>query len=306
MKNETSINFFYILPFSGEAKNKPLISIFFCLIYLIGVLVNFSIITVICLEVQLHKPMYLFICNLSIVDMFFTSITVPKLLHILFSGNHIVSFSQCYTQLYFFLAVGIAEEILLFIMAYDRYVAICIPLHYHQIMNRRNCILITFGIWAAAFLNSLVLVESTLNMTSCHSNIIHQIFCDMKSLTRIICTGKTMFFVIMGIETLIFSLVPVLGTCISYVKIFKIIFKMKSKESRRKAFSTCSSHITVMSIYYGTCLAEYLMPAYSDFLDVIFNVVYINIIPMINPIIYSLQNANVQSALVRFIKEMFF
>ncbi|KAG9462038.1 hypothetical protein GDO78_015051, partial [Eleutherodactylus coqui] len=302
MKNETSINFFYILPFSGEARNKPLISTFFCLIYLIGVLVNSSIITVIFLEVQLHKPMYLFICNLSVIDIFYTSVTVPKLLHMLFSGNHIVSFSQCYTQLYFFLAVAVAEEILLFIMAYDRYVAICIPLHYHQILSQRNCILITIGIWAAAFLNSLVLVVSALNMTSCHSNIIHQTFCDMRSLTRIICTGTTMFFVIIGIEILILSSVPVLGTCISYVNIFKIIFKMKSKESRRKAFSTCSSHITIITIYYGACLAEYLMPAYSDFLDVTFNVVYTNIVPMINPIIYSLQNANVQSALLKFIK----
>ncbi|KAG9465686.1 hypothetical protein GDO78_017894 [Eleutherodactylus coqui] len=306
MKNETSENLFYIVPLSEKTKDKPLISIFFCLMYFTGVLVNSSIITAICLEVQLHKPMYLFICNLSIVDIFLTTVTVPKLLHILLSGNHIVSFSQCYTQLYFFMVVGNAEEMILFIMAYDRYVAICIPLHYPQILSRKNCTLITFGIWAAAFLNSLLLVVSTLNMTSCHSNIIHQTFCDFKSLTRIICTGTTIFFVITGIEILILSLVPVLGTCISYVNIFKIIFKMKSKESRRKAFSTCSSHVTVMSIFYGACLAGYLIPPYIDFLDVIFNVVYTNIIPMINPIIYSLQNSNVQSALLSFIKEMFF
>ncbi|KAG9465687.1 hypothetical protein GDO78_017895, partial [Eleutherodactylus coqui] len=302
MKNGTSINFFHILPFSEESRNKPFISIFFFLIYLIGVLVNSSIITVICLEVQLHKPMYLFICNLSIVDIFFTSIIVPKLLHMLLSGNHIVSFSQCYTQLYFFVAMLAAEEIILFIMAYDRYVAICIPLHYNQILSQRNCTLITFGIWAVAFFNSLLLLVSALNMSSCHSNIIHQTFCDFKSLTRTTCTGTTMFFVIIGIEALIFSLVPVLGTCISYVNIFLLIFKMKSKESRRKAFSTCSSHLTVMSIYYGAGLAEYLMPSYSDFLDVTFNVVYTNIIPMINPIIYSLLNSNVQSALLKFIK----
>ncbi|KAG9464538.1 hypothetical protein GDO78_019790, partial [Eleutherodactylus coqui] len=301
MKNETSENFFYILPFSEETKHKSLISIFFCLMYLIGVLINSSIITVICLEVQLHKPMYLFICNLSIVDIFFTSISVPKLLHILLSGNHIVSFSQCYTQLYFFIIVGTAEEILLFIMAYDRYVAICIPLHYHQILSQRNCILITFGIWAAAFLNSFLLVGSILNMTSCHSNIIHQIFCDLKSLTRTICTGTTMFFILISIEILILSSIPVLGTCVSYVNIFFLILKMKSKESRRKAFSTCSSHIPIMSIFYGAGIAEYLIPPYSEFLAVIFNVVYTNIVPMINPIIYSLQNANVQSVLLKFI-----
>ncbi|KAG9467062.1 hypothetical protein GDO78_015684 [Eleutherodactylus coqui] len=306
MTNETSVKYFYILPFSGETRNKPFISTFFFLIYLVGVLINSSIITVICLEVQLHKPMYLFICNLSIVDIFFTSVTVPKLLHMLLSGNHMVSFSQCYTQLYFFFAVATAEDILLFIMAYDRYIAICIPLHYHQILSQRNCTLITIGIWAAAFLNSLVFVVSALNMSTCHSNIIHQFFCDIKSLTKTTCTGTEMFFVISGIEILLFAFVPLMCTFISYLKISLVIFNMKSKENRRKAFSTCSSHITVISIYYGTCLSGYLIPSYSDILDVAFHVVYTSITPMVNPIVYSLQNSNVQYAMLKFIKEMFF
>ncbi|KAG9463862.1 hypothetical protein GDO78_020922, partial [Eleutherodactylus coqui] len=294
-----------MLIFSGETRYKPLISIFFFLIYLVGVLVNSSIITVIYLEVQLHKPMYLFICNLSIVDIFCTSVTVPKLLHMLLSGDHIVSFSQCYTQMYFFMSMGSAEGILLFIMAYDRYVAICIPLHYHQIMNQRNCTLITFGIWAAAFLNSSLLVISTLNMSTCHSNIIHQFSCDAKSLTRTTCTTTPMFSEIAAIEILFFAFIPLMCTFISYVNIFSVILKMKSKESRKKAFSTCSSHVTVITIYYGTSIIGYLIPPYSDVLDSVFNIVYGTIIPMINPIIYSLQNANVQSALLGFLKGMY-
>ncbi|KAG9461513.1 hypothetical protein GDO78_016621, partial [Eleutherodactylus coqui] len=285
-----------------DTRYKPLISILFFFIYVVGVLVNSSIITVICLDVQLHKPMYLFISNLSIVDIFCTSVTVPKLLHMLLSGDHIVSFFQCYTQFYFFVLVVFAEGILLFIMAYDRYVAICIPLHYHKILSRRNCTLITIGIWATAFLNSLLFVVLALNMSTCHSNIIHQFFCDTKSLTRTTCTTTQMFSEIVGIEILFFAFIPVLGTCISYVNIFSVIFKMKSKERRRKAFSTCSSHITVITIYYGTAIIGYLIPPYSDVLDSVFNIVYATIIPMINPIIYSLQNANVQSALFRFVK----
>ncbi|KAG9464920.1 hypothetical protein GDO78_019214, partial [Eleutherodactylus coqui] len=292
VKNETSIKYFFMLTFSGETRYKPLISIFFFLIYLIGVLVNSSIITVIYLEVQLHKPMYLFICNLSIVDIFFTSVTVPKLLHMLLSGDHIISFSQCYTQFYFFMSVSTAEDVLLFIMAYDRYVAICIPLHYHQILNQRNCILITFGIWAAAFLNSLLFVVSALNMSSCHSNIIHQTFCDAKSLTRTTCTTTPIFSEIVAIEILIFVFIPLMCTFISYVNIFSVILKMKSKESRKKAFSTCSSHVTVITIYYGAAIIGYLIPPYSDVLDSVFNIVYATMIPMINPIIYSLQNSN--------------
>ncbi|KAG9460846.1 hypothetical protein GDO78_019178, partial [Eleutherodactylus coqui] len=302
VKNKTSIKFFYMLTFSGETRYKPSISIFFFLIYSVGVFVNSFIIIIICLEVQLHKPMYLFICNLSLVDIFCISVPVPKLLHMLLSGNHIVSFSQCYTQWYFFSAVVTAETILLFIMAYDRYVAICIPLHYNQILNQRNCILITVGIWAVAFLNSLLLVVSALNMSSCLSNIIHQFFCDVKSLTRATCTTTPMFSEIVGIEIFIFAFIPFLSTCISYVNILSVIFKMQSKESRKKAFSTCSSHITIIIIYYGAALIAYLIPSYSDVLDSVFNTIYTTMIPMINPIIYSLQNSNIQSALLRFVK----
>ncbi|KAG9465592.1 hypothetical protein GDO78_018042 [Eleutherodactylus coqui] len=205
-------------------------------------------------------------------------------------------------SMYFFISVGTAEDILLFIMAYDRYVAICIPLHYHQILNPRNCTLITIGIWVAAFLNSLLFVVSALNMSSCHSNIIHQFFCDIKSLTRTTCATTQMFSEITGIEIFIFVFIPLLSTCISYVNIFSIIFKMKSKESRRKAFSTCSSHVTIIIIYYGTGLIGNIIPPYSYVLDSVFNIVYATIIPILNPIIYSLQNANVQSALLEFVK----
>ncbi|KAG8551010.1 hypothetical protein GDO81_023938 [Engystomops pustulosus] len=305
MKNETSITYFYILPFSGETRSKPFITAFFFLIYVVGVLINSSIITVICLEVQLHKPMYLFICNLSIVDILYTSVTVPKLLHMLLSGNHIVSSTQCYAQLFFFSSVAAAEEILLFVMAYDRYVAICDPLHYHQILSYRNCSLITIGIWTVAFLNSAVFIISVLNMSSCHSNIIHQFFCDAKSLTKTICRTTPLFNVVNLVEFLMLAFIPLMCTFISYFQIFSVISKMKTKESRKKSFSTCSSHITIITIYYGAGVMGYLIPPYSEILDIIFNTIYTNLIPMINPIIYSLQNSNIQSALLRLVTGIF-
>ncbi|KAG8540718.1 hypothetical protein GDO81_018711, partial [Engystomops pustulosus] len=304
-KNETSITYFYLLPFSGETRSKPFITAFFFLIYVVGVLINSSIITVICLEVQLHKPMYLFICNLSIVDILFTSVTVPKLLHMLLSGNHIVSYAQCYTQLFFFSSVAAAEDILLFVMAYDRYVAICLPLHYHRILSYRNCLLITIGIWMVPILNSVMFIISVLNMSFCHSNIIHQFFCDIKSLTRMICTTSQMFIVVTFIEFLMLGFIPLMCTFISYFQIFSVISKMKTKESRKKSFSTCSSHITIITIYYGAGVIGYLIPPYSEVLDIIFNTIYSNIIPMINPIIYSLQNSNIQSALLRVVRGIF-
>ncbi|KAG8549727.1 hypothetical protein GDO81_019859 [Engystomops pustulosus] len=241
MKNETLIEYFYILPFSGETRSKPFITAFFFLIYVVGVLINSSIITVICLEVQLHKPMYLFICNLSIVDIFYTSVTVPKLLHMLLSGNHIVSSAQCYTQFYFFIVNLSMEDILLFVMACDRYVAICKPLHYHQILSRRNCSLITIGIWVVAFSNALLFMTSALYMTSCHSNLIHQFFCDIKSLTKTSCRRVT----------------------------------------------------------------GYIIPDYAEVLSSMFHVIYTTITPMINPIIYSIQNSSVQAALLRLFRRMY-
>ncbi|KAG8547365.1 hypothetical protein GDO81_028504 [Engystomops pustulosus] len=306
MKNETSVKYFYISAFSGETRSTPFITAFFFLIYVVGVLINSSIITVICLEDQLHKPMYLFICNLSIVDIFFTSVTVPKLLHMLLSGNHIVSSAQCYTQLCFFSSVAAAEEILLFVMAYDRYVAICDPLHYHRILSYRNCSLITIVIWTVAFVNSVVYVTSILNMSSCHSNIIHQFFCDPRSLTKTTCRTSQLFVVVTVIEILMLGFVPLMCICFSYFQIFSVISKMKTKESRKKAFSTCSSHITIITIYYGAGLIGYLIPNYSEVLDIIFITLYTNIIPMINPIIYSLQNSNIQSALLRLVRGMCF
>ncbi|CAJ0961691.1 unnamed protein product [Ranitomeya imitator] len=200
--------------------------------------------------------------------------------------------------MYFLLAVTTAEEILLFIMSYDRYVAICLPLHYHQILSRRNCLLITVGIWAAAVINSLLIVISAMNMSSCHSNVIHQFFCDFKSLTMTTCTGTLMFFMVTSVEILIFVFTPFMCTVISYVNIFSIIFKMTSKDQSKKSFSTCSSHITVVSLYYGAGLIGNLIPSYSDVLDLGFSIIYTNIVPMINPIIYSLQNSNVQTALL--------
>ncbi|KAG8546759.1 hypothetical protein GDO81_029888 [Engystomops pustulosus] len=286
-------------------RSKPFITTFFFLIYVVGVLINSSIITVICLEVQLHKPMYLFICNLSIVDIFYTSVTAPKLLHMLLSGNHIVSSAQCYTQLFFVVIVGVAEDILLFIMAIDRYVAICDPLHYNQILNRRNCTLITIGIWAAAILNSVMFVQSALHMSSCHSNVIHQFFCDVKSLTKTTCTTSQQFYLVSVTNILLFAFMPLMCTFISYAKIFSAIFKLKSTENRKKSFSTCSSHVTVISIYYGAGLIGYFIPDQYKVLNIVFNILYTTVIPMINPIIYSLQNSSIQSALLGIGREMF-
>ncbi|XP_073491275.1 olfactory receptor 1G1-like [Aquarana catesbeiana] len=301
MESNTSMLEFHILPFFMKADNKLFIFnvVFLFLIYLIGILVNLIIITVICLDFQLHTPMYLFLCNLSIIDTCYTTVNIPKLLYILLSGNNTISFTKCFIQMYFFFIADSVEIMIIFIMAYDRYVAICHPLHYHSILNKKICILLTMVIWISGCLNSSLLTSSILKMLFCSSFNINQIFCDAKALINISCGGTEMFYIIMYIECLLFGLCPVMCNLISYVKIFRVILKIKSKDGRKKAFSTCSSHLTVTAIYYGSGTSVYMIPPSDRYnlLEQILTVFYTTVVPMLNPLIYSLRNKEVKNSL---------
>ncbi|KAM5151779.1 olfactory receptor 1G1-like [Mantella aurantiaca] len=284
-----------------KSDNKLFIfnTVSFLLIYAIGILVNLIIITVICLDLHLHTPMYLFLCNLSIIDICYTTVTLPKLLYILFSGNNTVSSTQCFIQMYFVFLASTTEVMIIFIMAYDRYVAIYHPLDYHHILNKKICILLVMVIWISGFLNSSLLTSSILQMIFCYSLTIHQFFCDAKALLNIACSGTEMFNNTMYIDFLVFGLCPVVCNLMSYVKIIRVILRIKSKDGRSKAFSTCSSHLIVMAIYYGSALAEYMIPPSDryDLLEQILTVFYTTVVPMLNPLIYSLRNKEVKNYL---------
>ncbi|XP_018430270.1 PREDICTED: olfactory receptor 1G1-like [Nanorana parkeri] len=301
MESNTSVLEFHILPFFIKADNKLFIfSIgFIFLIYFIGILVNLIIITVICLDLHLHTPMYLFLCNLSIIDICYTTVIIPKLLYILLSGNNIVSFTQCFIQMYFFYLAGTTEDTVLFIMAYDRYVAICHPLHYHRILRKKICILIMMVTWICGYLNSLLFTSSILKMFFCSSSTIPQIFCDGKALINIACRGTEMFYIVLYMECFVFGLCPVMCNLMSYVKIIRVILRIKSKDGRRKAFSTCSSHLIVMAIYYGCGAAVYLTPPSDRYalLEQILTMFYTTVVPMLNPLIYSLRNNEIKNSL---------
>ncbi|KAM5151780.1 olfactory receptor 2K2-like [Mantella aurantiaca] len=273
------------------------VSIF--LIYVIGILVNFIIITVICLDINLHTPMYLFLCNLSIIDICYPNVTVPKLLYILFSGNNTISFTQCFIQMYFIFLASITEVTILFIMAYDRYVAICHPLDYHRILNKKICILLVIVAWISGCVNSSLLTSSILKMIFCSSLTIHQLFCDAKALINIACSGTEMFYIVMYAEYLVFGVCPVICNLMSYVKIIRVILRIKSKDGRSKAFSTCSSHLIVMAIYYGSGTSVYMIPPSDryDLLEQILTVFYSTVVPLFNPLIYSLRNKEVKNTL---------
>ncbi|XP_018427481.1 PREDICTED: olfactory receptor 1L4-like [Nanorana parkeri] len=299
MKNYTSFLEFYIVPFSSNVEDDMLLSSLFVLTYVTGVLINSAIIIVIYKNDRLHSPMYLFLCNLSVVDMCYTTVIIPKLLYILISGNNAVSFTQCFLQMYFFFWIGSTEDLLLFTMAYDRYVAICDPLHYHFILSMKICFLLIAFIWVSGCLNSVLISISVSKMSFCHSTINH-FFCDSKALTKISCGGTELFYNVMYVELVVFGLVPFVCTLASYLKIIRVILAIKSSDGRTKTFSTCSSHLIVLFIYYVTIAAVVMMSPskYSDLLEQFFTLLYSIVAPMVNPLIYSLRNKDIKKGLL--------
>ncbi|XP_040211513.1 olfactory receptor 1M1-like [Rana temporaria] len=300
MENTTFPLDVHILPFFMKTGNTFFIfsTVYFFFIYVFGILVNTVIIAVICLDLHLHTPMYLFLCNLSVVDISYITVTIPKLLYILFSGNNSVPFTQCLSQMYFMLLAASAEETILFIMAYDRYVAICHPLHYHRILSKKICTLLIIAIWISGCVNSSFVTISILKIIFCSSVTIHQFFCDAKALVNISCGGTEVFRIVLFAELLVFGLCPVMCNLISYVKIIRIIQGIKSKDGRRKVFSTCSSHLIVMAIYYGSSVSVYLTPSsdHYELLEQILTIFYTTVVPMLNPLIYSLRNKDVKNS----------
>ncbi|XP_075141415.1 olfactory receptor 1C1-like [Leptodactylus fuscus] len=297
--NQTLIDDFHIKPFFSPSSDKILIFNIFLFIYLIGLLMNLLILVVIYVNDHLHVPLYIFLCNLSCIDICSITSTIPKLLDIILSGNNTISFAQCFTQTFFFLVAASAEDMLLFIMAYDRYVAVCNPLHYHHLLNKKICILFVFAIWVSASLNSLLMTIPASKMSFCGSNIVHHFFCEANTLTRMSCAGKNIFYTIVYFELLMFGLCPFLCSLTSYVKILNVILQIKSRDGKKKAFSTCSSHLAVIILYYTTGASMYIIPPskYSHVIEQIATILCTAVTPMLNPLIYTLRNKEVKKGL---------
>ncbi|KAM9305410.1 olfactory receptor 1-like [Gastrophryne carolinensis] len=219
------------------------------------------------------------------------------------SGNNVITFLQCFSQTYFFLLAASAEDILLFIMAYDRYVAICNPLHYHNLLSRKVCMLFIFVIWFSASLNSFLMTFPVSKMSFCQTNIIKHFFCEAKSMTTISCAGKDIFYNIVYFELVLFGFFPFVCSLISYIKILNIIFQIKSNVGKRKAFSTCSSHLAVIMLYYVTGASMYIIPPsrYSSVIEQISTIICTAITPILNPLIYSLRNKDVKKGLYKLV-----
>ncbi|XP_063289869.1 olfactory receptor 5AR1-like [Pelobates fuscus] len=290
--NESKPNEFTVQGFSDLPHLQFPLFIAFISVYLIIVFSNLIVLMSIIVYSHLHTPMYIFLCNLSAIDISYTSTILPKLLAMLLSQCKSISFLECFIQLYFFIAFACTEVLLMAAMAYDRYVAICHPLHYSILMKPKQCARIVLAVWAMGFLNPVVHTILTANLSYCHSRHIEHIFCDLAPLLKLTCSDTFTIELWNYIDGTLISISAFILTLISYVFIISTILNIQSASGRRKTFSTCASQMTCVILFYGTLICLYMRPTsmYSPEHDKFLALLYVVLIPMLNPFIYTLKN----------------
>nr|XP_033780526.1 olfactory receptor 5F1-like [Geotrypetes seraphini] len=298
-RNHTAVTGFIILGFSDVHELQSFISFLVLVVYVLNLLGNLTILVAINLDSRLHTPMYFFLGNLSILDICYATDTLHKILDSFFTGSKFSPFVACMVQMYFFTTFACSEFYLLSVMAYDRYVAICNPLRYSVIMNKRVCMLLAAVSWAISFSGSVPYPLMVSQLSFCKSNEINHFFCDLTALLKLSCSETLPVELTVLIESGVFGMSPFILTLTSYVYIISTILRIRSTEGRRKAFSTCSTHLTAVILFYGTVMCTYLRPAsmYSLNRDKVFVLLYTAVIPALNPVIYSLKNKQVKDAL---------
>ncbi|XP_053902150.1 olfactory receptor 6N1-like [Malaclemys terrapin pileata] len=298
-RNQMNITEFILLGFGDLPQLHILLFLVFLVIYAVTVAGNILIIVLVVTDQHLHTPMYFFLGNLSCLETCYTSTILPRVLAGLLTGDRTISVTGCITQLYFFASLAAAECCLLSAMSYDRYLAMCKPLHYAALMNGSCCIKLVVGSWIGGFISVAFLITMISQLTFCGPNEIDHFFCDFRPIIKLSCTDTYMVEVASFISSSIFTLPPFLLTVTSYVYIISTILRIPSTTGRQKAFSTCSSHLIVVTIFYGTLIMVYLVSESDALRDLnkVFSVFYGVLTPLLNPLIYSLRNKEVKEAL---------
>ncbi|XP_010856684.1 PREDICTED: olfactory receptor 7A17-like [Bison bison bison] len=304
-ENDTHISEFLLLGISDEPELQPLIFGLFLTMYLITVFGNLLIFLAVSSDSHLHTPMYFFLSNLSFVDICFISTTIPKMMWNIQMQSKVITYEGCINQIYFLLLFAGLDDFLLTVMAYDRFVAICHPLHYTVIMNSRLCGLLVLVSWMMSALNSLIQILMMLRLSFCRVPEIPNFFCELNQVVRSACSGTFLNDVMVYVAAGLLSGGPFIGILYSYSKIVSSIRGISSAQGKYRAFSTCASHLSVVSLFYCTILGVYLNPAdaHNSHSSAIASVMYTVVTPMLNPFIYSLRNKDIKEALKRFIEQ---
>ncbi|XP_004423818.1 PREDICTED: olfactory receptor 1L4-like [Ceratotherium simum simum] len=298
-ENQSHITEFLLLGLTSDPKWQVWLFASFLAMYLVNVAGNSVIIAAIRRDARLHTPVYFFLSNLSFVDICFTNVIVPRMLANMLSKSQKVPFAHCLTQMYFFVTCAITDSFLLAAMAIDRYVAICIPLHYTMTMRPRHCLLLVIASWVVSHLHSLTHTILMARLSFCGPNVIHHFFCDVQPLLTLSCSDTSVNEFLAFTEGSFVIMTPLVLILVSYVYITHAVLKVPSGRGRYKVFSTCGSHLTVVALYYGTAISVYIRPSstYSVTKDRVVTVIYTVVIPRLNPFIYSLRNKDMKQAL---------
>ncbi|XP_077774404.1 olfactory receptor 10A7-like [Podarcis muralis] len=301
LQNSTTPAQFILLGLSDDPNLQSALFSTFLVLYILTLAGNLLIILLTLADPALHTPMYFFLRNLSFLEICYTSVNVPKMLANLLSGNKSISFIGCALQTYFIFFLGGSECFLLAAMAYDRYVAICKPLHYHVLMSQKVYTTLAVASWLSGFLMSFGHTTMMFTLSYCGSNVINHFFCDIPPLLKLACGDTSRVEIAVFVATMIFGTLPFILILMSYAGIITTILKISSSEGRKKTFSTCSSHLIVVTFFYGSACITYLKPnsTYSPNTDKFLSLFYTVIGPILNPLIYSLRNKEVKGAFKR-------
>ncbi|XP_072494282.1 olfactory receptor 13C7-like [Notamacropus eugenii] len=302
--NQTTVKEFILLGLSGHPKLETILFVLILWTYLVILLGNGVLITVTIYDSHLHTPMYFFLSNLSFLDICYTTSSVPLILDSFLTPRKTISFSSCAIQMFLSFATGATECMLLSMMAFDRYVAICNPLRYSVIMSKTAYVSMATLSWTAGAVDSIVQTSLAVQLPFCGANIIDHFVCEILAVLKLACGDITINVLSMMGSNLIFLVTPLISISISYIFILATILRIPSAEGRRKAFSTCSAHLTVVTIFYGTIFFMYAKPKAKDSVnadkqditDKLISLFYGVVTPMLNPIIYSLRNKDVKTA----------
>ncbi|XDA74724.1 hypothetical protein R6Z07F_004951 [Ovis aries] len=298
MENRTSVTVFILVGLTEDPKLKIVLFNFLLLTYLLSISGNLTIITLTLLDSHLKTPMYFFLRNFSFLEISYTTVCIPKLLTSMATGDKTITYNCCAAQLFFAFLLGASEFYLLAAMSYDRYVAICKPLHYTTIMSNKICIQLVLSSWMAGFLIIFPGLILGLTLDFCNSNVIDRFYCDTVPLLQISCTDTHLIEILSFILALMTLLITLVLVILSYTYIALTIIKIPSANQRKKAFSTCSSHMIVISLSYGSCIFMYVKPSAKQKISLVKGVAVLNtsVAPLLNPFIYTLRNQQVKQA----------
>ncbi|XP_041584057.1 olfactory receptor 2T29-like [Vulpes lagopus] len=299
MANYTGESDFILVGIFSQSNHPALLCVVIFVVFLMALTGNAVLILLIYFDAHLHTPMYFFISQLSLMDVMYISITVPKMLIDQIMGINNISAPECGMQMFLYVTLAGSECFLLATMSYDRYMAICHPLHYPVLMNHRLCLLLASGCWFLGSVDGFMLTPITMTFPFCRSREIHHFFCEVPAVMKLSCSDTSLYETVMYLCCVLMLLIPVTVISSSYYFILLTIHRMNLAEGQKKAFATCSSHMTVVILFYGAAVYTYMLPTsyHTSEKDMIVSVFYTILTPGLNPLIYSLRNKNVMGAL---------